>query len=105
MARRKKRRFKKDPLDYIALPRLNLDPDTKKGIFIVLILALGAISVLSLFDLAGNIGIYLAKAMMLTFGWGKWLFPIILLALGFFLYNEDKYEIRGTNYLGLFVFI
>ena len=105
MARRRKRRFKKDPLDYIALPRLNIDPDTKKGIFIVLILALGAISLLSLFDLAGGLGIYLSQAMLLVFGWGKWLFPIILLALGFFLYNEDRYEIRGTNYLGLFVFI
>ena len=105
MARRRKRRFKKDPLDYIALPRLNIDPDTKKGIFIVLILALGAISLLSLFDLAGGLGIYLSQAMLLVFGWGKWLFPIILLALGFFLYNEDRYEIRGANYLGLFVFI
>ncbi len=105
MVRRRKRRFKKDPLDYISLPRLNIDPDTKKGIFIVLILALGAISLLSLFDLAGNMGVFLAKAMTFTFGLGKWLFPIILLALGFFLYNEDRYEIKGTNYLGLFVFI
>jgi len=105
MAKKRFKRRKKNPLDYIALPRLNLDPDTKKGIFIVLILALGAISLLGLFDLAGGLGVYLAKAMLLAFGWGKWLFPIILLALGFFLYNEDKYEIKGTNYLGLFVFI
>lgn len=105
MPKRKRRRFKKSALDYIALPRLNLDPDTKKGIFIVLILALGAISLLSLFNLSGSMGVYLAKAMTLMFGWGKWLFPIILLALGFFLYNDDKYEIRGMNYFGLFIFV
>ena len=105
MPKRKKRRFKKSALDYIALPRLNLDPDTKKGIFIVLILAIGAVSMLSLFDLAGNMGIYSAKAMILMFGWGKWLFPIMLLTLGFFLYNDDKYEIKGMNYFGLFIFI
>jgi len=103
--KRKYRRRKKSALDYIALPRIELDPDTKKGIFIVFILVVGAVSLLSLFDLAGNLGIYLAKGLMLALGWGKWLFPIILLAWGWFLYNEDKYYIRGLNYLGLFLFI
>lgn len=103
MARRKK--FKRNPLDYIALPSLNLDPDIKRGIFIVLILALGAISLLSLFELAGDLGIYLQKGIMLAFGWGKWLFPFILLALGFALYSEDRFAIRGANYFGLFLFI
>jgi len=98
MARRRKyRRRKKDPLDYIALPKINLDPDTKKGIFIVLVLILGIISFLSLFDLAGNLGVYLARGLTLAFGWGKWLFPIILIILGLLLYNEDKYYIRGPN--------
>jgi S-DNA-T family DNA segregation ATPase FtsK/SpoIIIE len=107
MARRKYRR-KKDPLDYIRLPRLpkiDLDPDTKRGIFIVLILALGAISLLSLFDLAGGMGIYLEKAIVFLFGWGKWIAPLFLIALGFFLYNEDKQYVRGTTYVGLFIFI
>ncbi len=101
----RKRKFKRNPLDYIALPSLNLDPDIKMGIFIVLILAFGAISLLSLFDLAGGLGVYLQKGMMLAFGWGKWLFPFILLALGFALYSEDRFEIRSANYLGLFLFI
>ncbi|MDP3043134.1 MAG: DNA translocase FtsK 4TM domain-containing protein [bacterium] len=101
----RKRKFKRNPLDYIALPSMNLDPDIKRGIFIVLILALGAISLLSLFDLAGGLGVYLEKGIMLAFGWGKWLFPFILLALGFALYSEDRFEIRGANYLGLFLFI
>jgi len=106
MARRKKyRRRKKDPLDYIALPKINLDPDTKKGIFIVLVLLFGVISCLSLFNLAGGFGIYLAKGLTLALGWGKWLFPIILIVLSLLLYNEDRYYIRGTNYLGLFLFV
>ena len=106
MARRRKRKkFKRDPLDFIALPRFNLEPETKKSIFIVLILAFGAIGLLSLFDLAGGMGIYLNKGAMLLFGLGRLLFPFILLGLGFFLYNEDKYPLRGSNYLGLFLFI
>ena len=71
----------------------------------MLILAFGAIGLLSLFDLAGGMGFYLNKGSMLLFGWGKFIFPLILLGLGFFLYNEDKYFIRGANYLGLFLFI
>jgi S-DNA-T family DNA segregation ATPase FtsK/SpoIIIE len=108
MAKKRKYRRKKDPLDYIALPslpKLDLDPDTKKGIFIVVILALGAISLLSLFGLAGAMGVYLSKAIVFLFGWGKWLAPVILLALGFFLYNEDKYYVRGSTYLGLFLLV
>jgi S-DNA-T family DNA segregation ATPase FtsK/SpoIIIE len=103
--RRKKFRRKKNPLDYISLPKIDLDPDTKKGIFIVLILAFGAISLLGLFNLAGSMGIYLSKAIIFLFGWGKWAAPLILLALGFFLYNDDKYYVRGTTYIGLFLFV
>lgn len=105
MARRRKFRRQKNPLDYITLPRLDLDPETKKGIFIVFILALGAVSLLSLFDLAGAVGQYLSQGLALAFGWGRWLFPFILLALGYILYHEDKYWIRGANYLGLFLFV
>jgi len=108
MARRKrkyKRRNKKSALDYITLPNIELDADIKKGIIIVLLLLLGAVSFLSLFGSAGAAGVYLAKYMALVFGWGKWLFPLILLTLCFFLYNEDKYYIRGTNYFGLVLFV
>ncbi|MCG2701308.1 DNA translocase FtsK [Candidatus Parcubacteria bacterium] len=106
MAKRKKRRkFKRDPLDFIALPKINLEPETKKSILIVLILAFGAISLLSLFDLAGSMGFFLNRGAILLFGWGKLIFPFIFLGLGFFLYNEDKYLLRGSNYLGLFLFI
>jgi hypothetical protein len=104
MARRRNGR-QKDPLDYISFPKVNLDPDIKKGIFIVFILALGAICLLSLFGLAGAIGIYLAKGMFYLFGWGKWIFPFILLVFGFILYHEEKDWARGGNYLGLFLFV
>jgi S-DNA-T family DNA segregation ATPase FtsK/SpoIIIE len=104
---RRRRRIKKDPLDYIALPKLklNLDPDTKKGIFIVLILLLGAISLLGLFNLAGAMGVYLANGLELLFGWSKWIVPIILIIYGFFLYSDGKYYIRGAAYFGIFLFI
>lgn len=84
---------------------MDLDPDTKKGIFIVLVFAFGAISFLSLFGLASGMGVYLEKGIVFLFGWGKWIAPLALIALGFFLYNEDKQYVRGSTYLGLFIFI
>src|SRR3989339_731477 len=102
------RRKKRGLLDYITLPRLpelNLDPDTKKGIFIVFIMALGAICALGLFDLAGLLGEYLKTGLTLLFGWGKWIIPVILMGWGYMLYDEERFEIRGGNYLGLFIFI
>jgi len=102
------RKRKKSALDYIAIPRLphlDLDPDTKRGIFIVLILAIGAISILGLFDSAGMVGSYIKIFLTLAFGWGRWIVPIILLILGYILFMEEKYEIRGSNYLGLVIFL
>ncbi|MEK7173222.1 MAG: DNA translocase FtsK 4TM domain-containing protein, partial [Patescibacteria group bacterium] len=102
MAKRKK--YKKDSSGYLALPKFDLNPDMKKGIFVVFILAFGTISLLSLFDLAGQMGVYLNHGITFVFGWGKWLFPFALLWLGFLLYNENKYLVKGANYLGLFLF-
>ncbi len=92
-------------MDYISFPKMDVDPQVKKGIFIVLILAFGAICFLSLFNLAGALGVYLAKGMFYLFGWGKWLFPVVVLAWGFLLYHEEKPWVRGATYLGLFLFV
>ncbi len=105
MTRRRKRRYKKRILDYITIPRLDIDSETKKGIFIIFILALGAISLLGLFDSAGIIGVYLKNWLILAFGWGKWTFPIILLVFGYMLYNENRFDVRLKNYLGVILFI
>ena len=103
--RKYKKRYKKRILDYIAIPHLDIDSETKKGIFIIFILALGAISLLGLFNSAGIIGVYLKNLLILAFGWGKWTFPIILIVFGYMLYNENRFDIRLKNYLGIILFI
>lgn len=84
---------------------MDLDADTKKGIFIVVILALGAISLLGLFDIAGLLGLYFKNALTYTFGWGRWFLPIMLLFWGYALYDEERFELKGGNYLGAILFL
>ena len=105
MARRRKK--KKGILSLFkapSLPSLDLDSDTKKGIFIVFIMFLGAIALLGLFDLAGFLGLYLKQGLLLAFGWGKFILPIILLIWGYALYDEERFELRGGTYLGVLLF-
>jgi S-DNA-T family DNA segregation ATPase FtsK/SpoIIIE len=95
----------KDPLDYIKMPELDLSPDTKKSIYIVLILGFGLLCFLSLIDSAGLLGEYLRSALQFGFGWGKWFIPVLLVLWGVFLYKGASNFFRGANYLGLFLFI
>jgi S-DNA-T family DNA segregation ATPase FtsK/SpoIIIE len=43
-------------------------------------------------------------ALIWAFGWGKWLFPFILFFWGYMLYDEERFEFRAVNYVGLFLF-
>ena len=101
----KKKRKKGDPLDHIKIPDIDVDPETKKSIFIVLLLGFGLLCFLSLVGAAGTAGEYLQRGLELAFGWGKWLTPILLILWGIFLYKEAKNFFRGANYLGLFLFV
>ena len=98
-----RKRKKQGPMDYIELPSMDMSAETKRGILIIFILILAALCLLGLFDLAGAFGKFLAKGEMLAFGWGKWLFPVILFAWGFFLYKEEKAYFRGASILGIFL--
>jgi len=103
MGRHRKRRD--NPLDYISIPRLDIDPEIKRGIWALFLLVLGIVSVLALFDSAGVLGRYLSVAMIWAFGWGKWLFPIAVLILTWLIFNHERYALRGINYFGLALFI
>ncbi len=102
MARRKKQ---KNPLDYISIPRLDMNPDVKRSIWVVLLMALGVIGFLSLLDLAGGIGPSIARGMDLLAGWGNWVIPALLILAGWQLHNKEKYQIGGLTYVGMFIFL
>lgn len=99
---RPKKRIKKEDLEEERQPVLN--PGTRRGIIIVALFVVAAISILSFFDLAGSAGNFLDQVLMVVFGWGSFLFPLILLVVGYLLIFPDKYSLRPSNYLGAFLF-
>ncbi len=89
----------------LPMPEMDLAGETKKGILVVCVVLLGVLSFLSLFDLSGSFGEILAKGQELAFGWGRWIFPPLLITWGVFLYKEDKSYIKGASILGLFLML
>ena len=79
----------------------SLNPETKKAIAVVVIFLLAFLGLLSMFDAAGAFGNFLSSVMSYVFGWGDWLFILLLLFLGYILLNSEKYLVRVTNYVGL----
>ncbi len=82
-----------------------INPDTKRGIVIIFLFALAGISILSLFNLAGGAGEHLDNTLSSFFGLGRFVIPIVFLALGYIILNGEKYELGASNYVGLFFLI
>lgn len=99
MARRKQ----KSPLDYISLPHLNLNPEVKRSIAVVLLLALAVILFLSLLNAAGTVGPKLADAMIWLAGWGKWAIPVLIAAIGLLMIGRDQRNLGAMHYIGAVV--
>lgn len=98
-----KKKSKEEPLDYIAVPRLEMDSRAKKSLLIVFIFALGILSLLGLFNLSGRLGLFFSHWLSFIFGFVKWLVPVFFLAWGVLLSWGKKYHIRFFDYLGLFL--
>ncbi|MFA6255332.1 MAG: DNA translocase FtsK 4TM domain-containing protein [Patescibacteria group bacterium] len=86
-------------------PGFQVSSETKRGILIVLLLAFGAVAILSLFNLAGTLGVYLNSFLKILFGAVRWYLPVVLIIVGYFLLRPAKYEFKTSNVLGLFLFI
>jgi len=82
-----------------------LSKETKKGILIIVIFLIALLSLLSLLSLAGSFGVVTDRLLGIILGWGKWLFPLLMLVWGFILLNPDKYLLKPSNYIGLLLTI
>ncbi|KKR04021.1 MAG: translocase FtsK protein [Parcubacteria group bacterium GW2011_GWC2_39_14] len=94
MGRKKRHRY--EEVEYY-----RLSPETKRGILIVSLFALAIICVLGFLNLASIAGVYVDFGLGVAFGWGRFLFPIILLGLGYVLARPQAYKINWPNYVGI----
>ncbi len=86
-------------------PKLNLSPETKQSIASIVLLILGIVLGLSLFDLAGTLGVYFNDFARLILGVLRPLAPVLLLLWGYFLLRPSKYTLRFSSYFGLVLFL
>ncbi|MFA6322984.1 MAG: DNA translocase FtsK 4TM domain-containing protein, partial [Candidatus Buchananbacteria bacterium] len=86
-------------------PRVEISPQTKRGIIIVVLLTLGALSSLSLFNLAGIFGVYCNNVLGILFGINRWYMPVVLLLSGYFMLRPAKYQVTTATTLGIIIFI
>ena len=98
MGRKKKNQ---NPFDYVSWPDFELDERAKKSIIFVFLLVFGLISLLGLFDLAGNFGKFLTKWLALAFGYGKWLIPLVFFYWALIVIRRQRPPLKFTDYLGL----
>jgi len=98
-----KKKKKDNNLDYLSVPKLNLNEKAKRSLGIVAVFAFGLISLLGLFNLSGAVGTFLSKWLTLIFGFGKWLVPLIFLFWGMLLVQNKKYAISASDYIGLII--
>ena len=98
MGRKKKNQ---NPFDYVSWPDFELDERAKKSILFVFLLVFGLISLLGLFDLAGNFGKFLTKWLALAFGYGKWLIPLAFFYWALIVIRREHRPFKFTDYLGL----
>ena len=101
MAQKKKLSPKKER---IPLPKMKLNPETKKGIYVICIFAASALIFLSFFHIAGSVGIWINKGLTAFFGLDRYLVPFILITIGATLAYPERGKLSIWNYLGLFFF-
>ncbi|XOU94111.1 MAG: DNA translocase FtsK 4TM domain-containing protein [Candidatus Kerfeldbacteria bacterium] len=77
-----------------------LKPETKNSIFVITVFLLIVISIFSLFGWAGSLGKMINTSLSYLFGWGKYIFPVMLGLIAFVILNPRKYKLKLTNYLG-----
>lgn len=81
-----------------------MNPATQKGIFTVILFCLGVIILLSIFGLAGAIGVKIDAGVSQIFGWDKLAVPFFLFAWGYSLARPDQFPLNASNFIGFILF-
>ena len=103
MARKKNKNFY--PNITAKRPKLNLHPETRKTIWAIIFFTLAAVTILSFFNLAGFLGRYILAAFSTLFGWGYFIFPLILTLTGIIFLKSWRQQLYFSTILGAFLLL
>lgn len=103
MARRKKRK-RRARVEEEEIFGIELNPETKRGIIVVILFAAAAILILSLFNIAGTLGTFLNTGMAGFLGWDRFLLPLVFIILAASILFPERKSVGTWNYIGILFF-
>lgn len=91
---RRKKNYSEEGEDEIDSPKEERKPslkgDAKRSILAVFCVAFAVLFVLGYFEGAGSLGEFLDSILRVTFGWGKWIVPPLLILLAIFFMKRGR---------------
>lgn len=101
-SRRKKREEEEETDDTESGSEELLGSDVKRGIAAILLIMLGILFLFGYFEAAGPFGAALDRGVGSLFGWGKWLFPVLLSVSALFLLRRRETSLSDVvKFIGL----
>ncbi|MEK7615104.1 MAG: DNA translocase FtsK 4TM domain-containing protein, partial [Patescibacteria group bacterium] len=104
MARRKKRSSKREVEAQKNLFGIEMNPETKRGVTVVLLFALAALMFLSFFQTAGSLGTWVNTGLSQFLGFDRFLVPLVFIFIGATLAYPERGTFSAWNHLGILFF-
>ena len=81
----------------------SMNPDTSREIGAVALSIVGLLLLLSVFNIAGKLGVYLKEFLYLSFGTIGFFVPFVFIAIAVVLWMPKKFEIKAISVIGIFL--
>jgi len=86
-------------------PKLNIHPETKRGVVTILLFTVAILFILSFQGAGGVLGRYLLTGSEFVFGACLWIIPLALVAAGIAILKEIHKNIYLSTFLGMLLFV
>ncbi|HUT96073.1 MAG TPA: DNA translocase FtsK 4TM domain-containing protein [Candidatus Paceibacterota bacterium] len=104
MSKRKRKKYKKEYREKKKV-YLNISPETKHGVIVVVLFTLAVLFVLSFQSASGVLGKYLLDGSRFIFGKCLWLVPLAFVSAGIAILKEIHKNVYLSTLLGILLFI
>ncbi len=86
-------------------PKLNIHPETKRGVIAIILFTLAVIFILSFQGAGGTLGQYLLEYSKLVFGSGLWVIPLACIAAAIIIIKDIHKNVYLSTLLGVVLFV